>query len=105
MPKIPEPIDQSTALPARGGRRAGVPGNLSTVLAKDFTWEKFLFQGNDAQKETQETLNEDEKKSGENKVASASASEVASAAYTSERREPTPEELKARLNQLLRGEL
>ena len=72
------------------------------MLAKDFTWEKFLFQGNDFQKET---LSEDEKKSGENKVASASVSEVASAAYTSERREPTPEELKARLNQLLRGEL
>lgn len=102
MPKIPEPIDQSITLPARGGRRAGVPGNLSTVLAKDFTWEKFLFQGNDFQKET---LSEDEKKSGENKVASASIPEVASAAHTPEKREPTPEELKARLNQLLRGEL
>ena len=102
MPKIPEPIDQSITLPARGGRRAGVPGNLSTVLAKDFTWEKFLFQGNDAQKET---LNEDEEKSEEKEVTSALIPEVASAGHTPGKREPTPEELKARLNQLLRGEL
>ena len=102
MSKIPELVDQPTTLLARGGRHAGVPGNLSTVLAKDFTWEKFLFQGNDAQKET---LNEDEEKSEEKEVTSALIPEVASAGHTPGKREPTPEELKARLNQLLRGEL
>lgn len=75
---------QSNVVPA-----GGFPGNLETIPARDFSWEKYLFQGNGA-----ELIEDVDEKNDE-----AEKSDVF------EKREPTPEELKARLNQLLRGEI
>jgi hypothetical protein len=89
----PSDSDTISTLP-RGNSvrsRESLPGNLSTVSAQDFTWEKFLFQSGEASKETK----------NDEKSVDVSAPHTPSP----EKREPTPEELKARLNQLLRGEL
>ncbi len=77
----------------------GVPGNLTAVSAQDFTWEKFLCQNEEngsEREEKREMANEGE---SESKKGTISTSENAV------KHEPTPEELKDRLNQLLRGEL
>jgi len=70
----------------------GRPGNLESIPASDFSWEKYLFHNNDEMKATSEPM---ETKQEESSIE----------ARVPEKREPTPEELKARLNQLLRGEL
>lgn len=89
-----ESTPSSPTLPSgRGGVRRHVPGNLDTVSARDFSWEKYLFQNGqtDSEADTVET--------------SGTSPETSSEGVVSEKREPSPEELKARLNQLLRGEL
>lgn len=80
--------------PSRGNsvhNGVSAPRNLSTVSAQDFTWEKFLFQNGEVSKEI------------EHEEAVADIPVVTPP--SPEKREPTPEELKARLNQLLRGEM
>ncbi|MGB2791432.1 MAG: hypothetical protein WBC29_02680 [Candidatus Moraniibacteriota bacterium] len=83
----------------RNETRAGVPGNLTTVSAQDFTWDKFLFQ------DEENSSKKEEKKERVDEGESESKTEVVSALESAVKHEPTPEELKARLNQLLRGEL
>ena len=80
---------------------SGVPGNLPTVPAKDFTWEKLLFRDGVVEAETSEGNGE---KDDEKQGVDSSVSGTTPMTRVSENREPTPEELKARLNQLLRGE-
>ncbi len=83
----------------RNETRMGVPGNLTTVSAQDFTWEKFLFQNEE------NGSKEEEKGMMENEGESELRTEAVSLSENAVKHEPTPEELKARLNQLLRGEL
>ncbi len=66
-----------------------MPGNLETVSVKDFTWEKVFSQNELASSESEANV----------------GTSTESLPAAPEKREPTPEELKARLNQLLRGEM
>ncbi|QQS15737.1 MAG: hypothetical protein IPK84_05255 [Candidatus Moraniibacteriota bacterium] len=92
-----EQVPVESVPPAEDGRHvasSGMPGNLVTVSARDFTWEKFLFQNNNEE----ETIGKNERGNENKNTEPPEKAEV-------EKREPTPEELKERLNQLLRGEL
>lgn len=82
----------------KDAEHSNVPGNLVTVSAQDFTWEKFLFQNEKGDAKVSGDRAHDVALETQSTAASVSKPEV-------EKHEPTPEELKARLNQLLRGEL
>ena len=84
--------------PIKDVEHSNVPGNLVTVSAQDFTWEKFLFQNEKSDAKVSGDRAHDVALETQSTAASVSKPEV-------EKHEPTPEELKARLNQLLRGEL
>lgn len=80
-------------------KKSATPGALETIPAKDFTWEKYLFQNGISK----DAGSNEMRVSGEG---IASPMNLNSEVETPpEKREPTPEELKARLNQLLRGEM
>lgn len=78
-----------------GGTEASrfAPGNLETISARDFSWEKYLFQNRQTSREA-DTVE-----------AAETSPDALLVSAAPEKREPSPEELKARLNQLLRGEL
>ena len=91
--------EQTRATLDRNETQSDVPGNLVTVSAQDFTWEKFLFQDEEsASGKRRETEGSGERESEAKR-------EIVSVSEKSMNHEPTPEELKKRLNQLLRGEL
>lgn len=90
------------------------PSELPSIPASEFTWEKYLFANED--KNGKSEIKEEKKEETEENV-SVSRKSVAEPVQESvsletktisspvEKREPTQEELKARLNALLRGEL
>lgn len=80
-------------------KQSSTPGNLETISAEDFKWENVLapiVEGVTPAPESPRTKLED---------SPASSTGERPYAESTERREPTPEELKARLNELLRGEM
>ncbi len=96
--ETPKKIREETMENSHRSDSGNLPGNLETIPAKDFAWGKLLSQavgeGNDATDsngvvpDTGERVTDQVTGSPENEPI----------------REPTTEELKARLNQLLRGE-
>lgn len=82
-------VSRESAAPA-----VAKPGTLETIPAGEFTWEKYLFQNGGIENDSKER-----------DIVKTSVEEVNGKESLPEKREPTPEELKARLNQLLRGEL
>lgn len=73
-----------------------IPGNLESIPAKDFSWDR-LFVSN-GERSSREEIREARPDTHEQAAISLSDDNEM-------RREPTPEELKNRLNQLLRGEM
>lgn len=117
-PKVEE-LNIVRALETRRAERekSASPSNaLPGVPASEFTWEKYLFSnGREENGESglEKNGGEYEQKKGEAGGVSESAvksfeefsTETKAVPLPIERREPTSEELKARLNKLLRGEL
>lgn len=80
-------------------KQSPTPGNLETISAEDFKWENVLapiVEGVTPAPESPRTKLEDSPVSSTGELPHAEPAE---------RREPTSEELKARLNELLRGEM
>lgn len=89
------------------------PSELPSIPASEFTWEKYLFANEDKNGKTEveekkEEIEENVSVSQEPVAEPAQevvSSETKTISSPIEKREPTQEELKARLNALLRGEL
>lgn len=90
------------------------PSELPSIPASEFTWEKYLFANED--KNGKSEIKEEKKEEAEENVSvsresvaepiqESVSSETKTISSPIEKREPTQEELKARLNALLRGEL
>ena len=90
------------------------PSELPSIPASEFTWEKYLFANED--KNGKSEIKEEKKEETEENVSvsresvaepiqESVSSETKTISSPIEKREPTQEELKARLNALLRGEL
>ena len=91
------PLETLSESPRRNQEeaRTETPGRLEGIPARDFSWEKYLFQ----------TSGETSKLTPEVPTVTSDPTPASTNVKQEETSEPTPEELKARLNQLLRGEM
>lgn len=91
------PLETLSESPRRNQEeaRTETPGRLEGIPARDFSWEKYLFQ----------TSGETSEPTPEVPTVASDPTPASTNVKQEETSEPTPEELKARLNQLLRGEM
>ncbi len=91
------PLETLSESPRRNQEeaRTETPGRLESIPARDFSWEKYLFQ----------TSGETSEPTPEVPTVASDPTPASTNVKQEETSEPTPEELKARLNQLLRGEM